>query len=358
MSNDNKPKDLENTIRIDTKEITDPYASPNPSSIDNIEDVFSASESSDIAYKLPEEAIISPEENVDLNDLNKEVNEISSEFEFNTLDEKAKEEVQTSETESKPIDKKVTEEISNTDKQEAPSSPSTVKQSIEENPDTLPSSKKEQQKSVAPVIPVETVETTTEAKKCSNGISVAMLFISLIALASGFTGAWVSMSLQPQVDSLYTELSAVHNNRSSYLHELTETQKQLAILKQELATLQLKYVASAIETKAKPVITVAVKKALPATITPTTLINEVKSTPHKNTWNVIISSHASIKKAKQQQQSKTISGMQTSIVAVVVKGKNWYRTVAKGFTSKQQAVNFTHKLKEQGIADAWIQRNK
>jgi len=365
MSKDNKPEDLENTIRLDTKQIMDPYANPAPT-IESIEDVFNADH--DVAntpYHLPEEAIVPSEENIDLSDLNKEVNELSNEFEFNILEE-PKNEVQKIVPEdfpmdNKPVEKEIPETNNDTTSQEeivTEEAPESHKKSTAEKPDLLPTDdKKEITKTAAPAS--ETKEHSTNSNKPSGGINIAMLFISLIALASGFTGAWVSMSLQAQVDSLYTELSAVHNNHSNYLQELTENQKKLAILKQELATLQLKQVTSPSDIKQKTAIIVPVKKALPAAITPTTPIKEIiKPASHKNTWNVIISSHNLLKKAKLEQQNKIISAIQTNIVPAVVKGRNWYRIVATGFADKQQAVSFTHKLKKQGITDAWVQYNK
>jgi len=355
MPKDNKPEDLESTIRLDSKQVMDPYANPAPT-IESIEDVFGTdNDAANAPYHLPEEAIVSSEGNIDLSGLNKEVNELNNEFEFNILEE-SKNEI----SEDKPVEKTVTEKSSNINDKEdtAPKeAPVSNKKTTAEEPHVLPTeAKKEPQDTSTPSS--ETKEISTNTTKPSSGISIAMLLISLVALAAGFTGAWVSMSLQAQVDSLYTELSTMHNNRSNYLRELTDTQKQLVTLKQELATLQLKEVTSSTNIKQKPAIVVDAQKALPATITPSTPIKEVKPTAHKNTWNVIISSHDSLKKAELEQHSKVMDEIQTTIVPAVVKGHHWYRIVANNFASKEQAVNFTHKLKKQGIADAWVQHNK
>jgi len=358
MSNDHKPDDLESTIRLDSKQAMDPYSEPSPTSIDSIEDVFAGDQkqATEEVYELPEEAIVSTEDSLDLTNLNNEANEISNEFEFNILDEEATETIEASTTENKPIDKNITDDATSTEQSEEPPVVSDTNQNLDNNSASMNIDEKEMIN--PPVNTAPNPPATTPAKKASSGTSIAMLLIALIALAAGSTGTWVSMSLQAQVDELYNELSAVHNERANYLHELTETQKQLAILKQELNTLQLKHVESVTKIEPKTTIITPAKTSPTVAITPTTPIKEVKPSTKKNTWNVIISSHNSRKKAELEQKSKAIRGLQTHIVAVTVKGKNWYRLVANGFTSKEQAVNFTHKLKKSGITDAWIQRNK
>jgi len=355
-----KKEDLESTVRLETNIIADPYDDPTPPSIDSIEDLFNSddfADAADVSFDLPEENIISPQGAIDFDDLTKEMNDLSSEFELNILEE---EKVQVAVTEDKPTEKKVTEKVSNTTTKET--SPKTAtpkaKQDKISEPDTPPTDKKELKKTKEPAPISVTKKTTPHTNKSSNGISTAMLCLSLVALIAGLTGAWTSMSSQSQIDTLSAKLNVIQSNHSNNEPGFTAIQKQLISLKQELATLQLKHATSSLIKNEASNIIKPVKKLSPAVITPITPIKEVKPTLLKNTWNVIISSHDSMKKAKKEQRREAVKGMKTSIVAVVVKGKNWYRIVATGFVDKQQAVNFTHKLKQQGISDAWIQYNK
>ncbi len=391
MSDKDSSEDIERTIRLNANKVMDPYDNPTPPSVDSIEDLFNSddfSNTSDASFELPDEAIVSSPENVDFDDLTKEMNQLSDEFDLNALEE-VSDNVPAPVKEDKPIEKKVTEKVSSAPTNEtAPetmpvtaiedepaekknaekissTNQTTSKASAAKNqqdhiskPEIDSTDKKEIKKEKEPApIPIAK-KAVANTNKPSNGISVAMLFISLIALAAGFTGAWTSMSLQSQIDKLSTQLSAAENTRLDNQAKLITMQAELSSLKQTLADLKLQHETPALIKSEPAKVVKPAKKLSPATITPTTPIKEVKPTLLKNTWNVIISSHDSIKKAKSEQQRESIKSMNTSIVPVVVKGKNWYRIVATGFTDKQQAVNFAQKLKQQGISDAWVQYNK
>jgi len=202
----------------------------------------------------------------------------------------------------------------------------------------------------------EQAKTTSNTEKTSSGNGSA-IFMALIALVAGGFGVWTSMSSQAQIDSLSTQLNTMQNNYLSNQSELVTIQKELSTLKKESIRLQDNAKAPTLPDN-KNAIVKPVQSILPVAITPRTPIKEVQPVSLKNTWSVIVSSHDSMKKAKNEQQREAMKGMKTSIVAVVVKGKNWYRIVATGFAEKQQAVAFTHKLKQQGISDAWIRYNK
>lgn len=385
MSNKNTPEDMERTVRLDTQKIMDPYGNPTPPSVDSIEDILSAAEFSDtpdISFEDPEEIIVSPQENIDFDNLTKEMNELSHEFEFNALEEK--EEVPVTAPENKPIEKNVpiaedkpkeatvavtedksekensTEKLSNTNTKETSPKVSEpkAKQGTTSTSEIPPVDKKDVKKKKEPAPISATKKINPTANKPSNGITTAMLFISLIALAAGFTGAWSSMSSQSQIDTLTAQLNTLQNNPLNNQPDLSAIQTQLTSLKQALASLKMKHETPPLMKHEAVNIIKLTKKLSPAVITPITPVQEMKPTLPKNTWNVIISSHDSMKKAKKEQQRETIKGMKTSVVAVVVKGKNWYRIVATGFADKQKAISFTHKLKQHGISDAWIQYNK
>jgi len=380
MSDKDTSEDLERTIRLNPKKVMDPYDDPTPPSVDSIEDLFNGddfADISDVSFEQPEETTVSALETIDFDHLTKEMNELSHEFDLNALEEgvkvavkedkpiekkassttaeetppKVKEESQVSVKEDKPVEKKTPEKTSSTKETSPEISAVKNKQDKISKPDTDLTDKKEVKKAKGPAPIVAT-------KKSSNGITTAMLFISLIALAAGFAGAWTSMSSQSQIDALSTQLNTAQNNALDNQAELITMQAELSSLKQALASLKPNHETPTLIKSEPAKVVQPAKKISPATITPITPIKEVKPTLLKNTWNVIISSHNSIKKAKTEQQRESIKGMNTSIVAVVVNGKNWYRIVATGFTDKQQAVNFAKKLKQQGISDAWIQYNK
>jgi len=365
MTKENKPEDLESTIRLDMTKISDPYDTPSSPAVDSIEDILNAEDFSDdslnISYDLPEETIISAEESIDFDDLTKEMNELSNEFEINIQKEKAP---QAPIVENKPIEEKIATKVEKPIKKEpAPKvSPSEYKQDVPAKAVTPTADKKKPvAKEASPTAKKQ--QATSVTSKSSNGISTAMLGISLIALIAGLTGAWTSMSSQSQIDALSAQLNAMQNNSQgsqpdSQQSELIAVQKQLISLKQTVDSLKVKPETAPLTNNAPADIVKPIAKISPVVITPVTPIKEVKPVLRKNTWNVIISSHDSMKKAKREQQREAVKGMQTSIVPVVVKGNNWYRIVATGFADKQQAVAFTHKLKKQGIADAWIQYNK
>lgn len=372
MPKDNKPEDLESTIRLDMTKIASPYDAEASTDVDSIEDIFNSEEFANeptISYDIPEETFISAEENIDFDDLTKEMNELSNEFDHNIQKEKAP---QTAIVEDKPIKEKVATNVEKPIKKEAApkASPSEDKQGVltksatpsTDKKESKPQEPKPQESKQKEASPAPKKQQPASAKS-SNGIGVAMLGISLIALVAGLTGVWTSMSSQSQIDSLSAQLSAIQSNQqsnqpNSQQSELIAVQKQLISLKQTVDSLKVKPETQPVTSNAPANIVEPVAKISPAVITPVTPIKEVKPVLHKNTWNVIISSHDSMKKAKRAQQREAIKGMQTSIVPVVVKGNHWYRIVATNFADKQQAMAFTHKLKKQGIADAWIQYNK
>jgi len=359
MSKENNPEDLESTIRLDMRKISNPYDDPTPPSVDSIEDILSYEDFSTdptVSYDISEETIISVEDNIDFDELTKEMNELSNEF-----DDKTQE---TTITVDKPIKEKVATKVDKPIKEEtAPKEmPSEDRPDVPVKPITSSTDTRKVKKAKPPTVKKQ--QPDSNANKPSNGVSMAMLGISLIALIAGLAGAWASMSTQSQIDALSSRINVVQNDLQNYQStnqqsELVAVQKQLISLKQDVDSLKVKRETIPltnnvpVETTIKPVV-----KVSPAVITPVVPIKEVKPTPQKNTWSVIISSHDSMKKAKREQQREVIKGIQTSIVAVVVKGNNWYRIVATGFADKQQAVSFAHKLKKQGITDAWVQYNK
>jgi len=351
MSKENKPEDLEKTIRLDTKEIADPYDNPTPPSVDSIEDILhDTHDSSNNSFDTSEDISLSPQENFDSHKTDEEVIELGDAFEFNILEaETPKDDITTT-----AIETKIAGDPSHTPEHEDfPNEQAiTNNEATKENDDTLSTDDKKEK------TPVTASETATHTSKPSSGISFAMLSISLVALVAGFSSAWISMSSQSQIDSLSSQLNTLQNSRLNNLPEFVTMQNELATLKQEFAALQLKPQTPTLTSQKENTDVVAVKEVLPITITPSNSLHENKPTHNNKTWNVIISSHDSMKKAKQEQHRENIRDMQTSIVAAVVKGKNWYRIVAQGFTTKKQAIDFTHKLKKQGITDAWIQHNK
>jgi len=291
------------------------------------------------------------------------MNELSNEFEDNIQKEKAPQATIKAE---EPIEEKAITKVEKSSKEEAFPKVEPTENKKDDTPvkaTTPPTDKKKPEtKEVTPPT-VKKQPSASNANKPSNGISVAILAISLIALAAGLTGIWASMSSQSQIDSLSAQLDTMQNNplnnqAGAQQSELIAVQKQLISLKQDVDSLKVKPEITPLTNHVPVEIIKPVAKVSPAVITPVTPIKEVKPSLQKNTWNVIISSHDSMKKAKREQQREAIKGMQTSIVAVVVKGSNWYRIVATGFADKQQAVSFAHKLKKQGITDAWIQYNK
>ncbi len=345
MSKENNPEDLESTVRLDMREITNPYDDATPPSNDSIEDIFKSTEFSsepDISYELPEESI-------SFDDLSKEMNELSNEFEDNLQKEKVPQATVKAEKsiEEKAIPKAEATENKRGTTPVKTTTPSTDKKKTETKSDAPATAKKQ------PAV--------SHTSKPSNGINLAILGISLIALVAGVTGLWTSMSSQSQIDALTAQLDSMQNNplnnqAGAQQSELIAVQKQLISLKQDVDSLKVKPKIVPLTDHVPAVVThKPITKVSPAIVTPA---KEVKPTLQKNTWNVVISSHDSMKKAKREQQREVIKGMQTSIVGVVVKGNNWYRIVATGFTDKQQAVNFAHKLKKQGITDAWVQYNK
>jgi len=443
MSNKNTPEDMERTVRLDTQEVLDPYADPIPLSVDSIEDILSAEEFSDtpdISFEVPEETIISPQEKIDFDDLTKEMNNLSHEFELNALEEKVPatiteskpkevkpavtenkpkeakvavteskpkeakvavteskpkeakvavtenkpkeakvavtenkpkeakvavtenkpKEAKIAVTEGKPKEENITEKLSNTATKETfpKVSSSKVQHGTTPSSNTAPTNKKNMTKAKDPAPISTTKKTASPTNKPSKGISAAMLFIPSIALIAGLTGVWASMSSKSHIDTLSAQLNAVESNRLNNQEEFIAIQKQLTSLKRELDSLKVKHKSPALIKSETSNIIQPATKVVPAIITPTTPVQEMKPTLLKNTWNVIVSSHDSMKKAKKEQQREAIKGMKTSIVAVIVKGKNWYRIVATGFTDKQKAITFTHKLKQHGISDAWVQYNK
>ena len=431
MSNKNTPEDMERTVRLDTQEALDPYTDPIPLSVDRIEDILSAEEFSDtpdISFEVPEETIISPQEKIDFDDLTKEMNDLSHEFELNALEEKVPatiteskpkkvkpavtenkpkeakpavtenkpkeakpavtenkpkeakpavtenkpkeakpavteskpKEAKIAVTEGKPKEENITEKLSNTATKETfpKVSSSKVQHGTTPSSNTAPTNKKNMTKAKDPAPISTTKKIASPTNKPSKGISAAMLFISSIALITGLTGVWASMSSKSHIDTLSAQLNAVESNRLNNQEEFIAIQKQLTSLKRELDSLKVKHKSPALIKSETSNIIQPATKVVPAIITPTTAVQEMKPTLLKNTWNVIVSSHDSMKKAKKEQQREAIKGMKTSIVAVIVKGKNWYRIVATGFTDKQKAITFTHKLKQHGISDAWVQYNK
>jgi len=230
-----------------------------------------------------------------------------------------------------------------------PSSESTLeKQRVELTPDMLLSNKKSKQNKIP------NYKIKSYSYRSSKRISIAALCIALIALIAGVYAINIRFSKGKQIHQLSSDVYSIQTSKETNPDHATllAVQKELEMVKQELVTLQGQLKTSLLEKQkehtnlekvAVPPVNMQVKQAQ-------------KATPQINThtWTVIISSHNSMAKAKNQQQRQPIKGMQTSIIAANVKGHPWYRVVAAGFPNRQSALEFVQKLKQQGITDAWM----
>ena len=229
----------------------------------------------------------------------------------------------------------------------------------------------------------------------SQGIGKLWILLILLSLFAALGSIWMSLNTQMRIDELATQLEFMENTAptssaagSNHDKALMDIHEQLDQLEQRVTQLNVQLASSnhqdATETqstmeKSKPEIS-------PTMITPTTPITSsspaIATAPAKKEaakkvvkqaakqtlqplpkpltteWQVVISSHNAIKKAKAEQQRESIKAMQTHIQPVMVKGTQWYRVVATGFANKQEAISFTQKLKRLGIPDAWIQHIK
>jgi len=192
--------------------------------------------------------------------------------------------------------------------------------------------------------------------------------IATCGLIAGLIGIGFGISAQQQTSEVAGQLSLVKVNAEvvDYSNELIDIHEQIDQLTSQLNALESR--SQALPNQAEEVITIS-EAVLPIAhdnpakiIEPQTPMNNVstpaskpasKAVTESDSWNVIISSHDELSKAKIQQQR--LLPMLTEIQPALVNNKTWYRTVATGFASKPEAVTFINKLKKEGVPDAWLQ---
>ena len=336
--------DLEHTVRLDTNKHTDPYETID----ENHADPFAH-------HNIPEGTHNHAEDEVDFNELSKEIDALSHTFDSTPHNQAASKTPASTPSNQGENTKKI---LYANKKEPYPG-------------DTTDMSKKS-------AMDIDDKGKTTHhkihEKKASQGMNIAMLGIAMIALAAGLAGIWASMSVQSQIDALSAQVQAIKNDPLSrqlanQQAELIAAQKQLIKHQQALSDLKRQYKALAFQQQAgnqtvqeNPDIAGSKAAPTPAATTSPPVVHEVErktppTSPDKNTWSVVISSHDSMKKAKLAQQHEARKGMQTRIVAATVHGQKWYRIVSTGFTDKQQAIKLANQLKKQGNTDTWVQFN-
>jgi len=185
--------------------------------------------------------------------------------------------------------------------------------------------------------------------------------IATCALIAGLIGVGFGISAQKQISEVAEQLNLIKVSAQpiDYTNELIDMHEQIDQLTGQLHALESKQqalsnqVAEAI-TPSEAILPIAHDNPAKVIEPQMPIISSTpKVTAVTDNWNVIISSHDELSKAKIQQQR--LLPTQTEIQPAQVNQKTWYRTVATGFASKPEAVTFINKLKKEGIPDAWLQ---
>jgi len=186
-----------------------------------------------------------------------------------------------------------------------------------------------------------------------NKLTMMSILTSIIAL---LLVVWVHLSTQEQVqtlqlkvqkmqksmdyaDSLAPEIAQMRNR----IHRLEDALNQpMAPPKVEVSSQVPKIKMISPQT---PVQKIEQKIQVASTIIPKT----------SHAWLVVIASFDRLEKAKNAQQRKKMSQLQSSITTVHLKHGTWFRVVRSGFASKAEAQAFAKRIQDLGFKDAWVQ---
>ncbi len=355
-----KDTDIESTVRIDSQALINEqnHTSEDLLSPDTFDDI------SEVSFSDADTMVLPTQESIDFDELNDEFeveDDLGSAEEVPSAPQKKVNKSNDDEHTSKPIH--LSEDMM-----------------IKDNDAEIPS-----------------FPTTDESasQKPSQGIGKLWALLILLSLFAALGSIWMSLNTQMRIDELAVQLEFMENTAptssaagSNNDEELMDMHEQLDQLEQRFTQLKVQLASSSHQNVAETQSTVEKSKpeTSPVVISPTTPVassspaiakspakkevvkkvvkqatkQAVKPMPKPLTteWQVVISSHNTMKKAKAEQERKSIKAIKTHIQPVMVKGKQWYRVVATGFANKQEAMHFTQKLKQQGIPDAWIQHIK